>query len=210
MPERFNGQVSKTLVPVKREREFESHSHRQSVHSLMDRVAVSGTADPSSILGGRTAGRSRIAVHSVRLESECAERHARVRIPPPPPMIKTQLIAPCGMNCGICKAYLRQNHPCHGCRDAEQNKPQTRANCYLRVCDKRKSDFCYGCTEFPCDRLEHLDKRYKTKYQMSPVDNLKQIKELGLKNFIQEEEKKWACKKCGGIICVHTGKCANC
>jgi hypothetical protein len=33
-----------------------------------------------------------------------------------PTRISKELIAPCGMNCAICKAYLRQRNPCNGCR----------------------------------------------------------------------------------------------
>jgi hypothetical protein len=29
---------------------------------------------------------------------------------------KLHLVAPCGMNCGICRAYLREKNKCPGCR----------------------------------------------------------------------------------------------
>jgi len=115
--------------------------------------------------------------------------------------IRKDLIAPCGMNCGICRAYLRQRNPCHGCSDAEQNKPRTRLNCRLRVCKKRSGDFCCNCTEFPCDRLKHLDKRYRTRYGMSEIENLEYIRDHGIRKFVERERKRWISEQ--GILCVH-------
>jgi len=112
-----------------------------------------------------------------------------------------KLIAPCGMNCGICRAYLRKNNSCHGCHDAEQNKPKTRAACRLRLCNNRKGKFCYDCALFPCDRLEHLDNRYRNKYGMSMIENLEVIKKSGMQKFIRTEKKRWI--KGNKVLCVH-------
>ena len=118
--------------------------------------------------------------------------------------IDKDLIAPCGMNCGICKAHLRKDNPCHGCRDAEQNKPKTRISCKIRVCQKRKGDYCFDCTEFPCDRLKHLDERYRTKYNMSEITNLKSIRNNGIEKFVEKQNEKYVSKK--GVFCVHDKK----
>ena len=118
--------------------------------------------------------------------------------------ITQDLIAPCGMNCAICKAYLREHNPCHGCRDAEQNKPKTRVNCRLRVCTKRTGRFCCDCPDFPCDRLRHLDKRYRTRYGMSQIENLEFIRKNGIRKFVHAERQKWVSDK--GILCVHDKK----
>ena len=122
----------------------------------------------------------------------------------PDTIINKNLIAPCGMNCGICRAHLRQTNPCHGCNNAEQNKPKTRAHCRLRLCNKRKGDFCFDCIEFPCDRLRHLDDRYRTQYGMSEIENLNYIREKGIKKFLEKEREKWVCKQ--GVFCVHDKK----
>ncbi len=119
-------------------------------------------------------------------------------------MERKDLIAPCGMNCNICRAHLRENNPCHGCTYAGQNRPKSREHCRLRICTKRKGKFCFSCVEFPCDRLQRLDKRYRTRYGMSEIENLVYIKEKGIKKFIEKENKKWVSKK--GILCVHDKK----
>lgn len=111
------------------------------------------------------------------------------------------LIAPCGMNCGICRAYLREKNSCHGCRLAEQNWPKTRMNCQLRLCQKRNDMFCDSCEEFPCDRLKRMDNRYRTRYGMSEIQNLQNIRENGMDEFLQEESKRWISDH--GVFCVH-------
>jgi len=111
------------------------------------------------------------------------------------------------MNCGICKAYLRQNNPCYGCNYVQQNEPKTRAQCYLRLCTKRKGQFCFNCIEFPCDKLKRLDKRYQTKYGMSEIENLIYIRDNGIKKFIEKEFKRWVSDK--GILCINDKKHYN-
>jgi hypothetical protein len=71
-------------------------------------------------------------------------------------------------------------------------------------------EFCYECEEFPCENLKHLDKRYRTLFHMSFIDNLKFIKEQGLAEFLEHQQKKWQCPQCGDVICCHNGICFNC
>ncbi len=118
-----------------------------------------------------------------------------------PNRITEPLIAPCGMNCAVCKAHLRRRNPCHGCSDAEQNKPKTRVHCRLRICGKRTGRFCCDCAEFPCDRLRHLDLRYRTRYGMSQIENLEYIRDKGIKKFVESERGRWISEE--GIFCVH-------
>lgn len=123
------------------------------------------------------------------------------------------LIAPCGMNCGICLAHLREKNICPGCRLIIKSKAKSRTNCIIRNCSllaETDSKFCFDCTKFPCTRLKQLDKRYRTKYKMSMIENLGFIKSKGLENFIQKEKERWRCGNCGGSICVHRGFCLSC
>lgn len=128
-------------------------------------------------------------------------------------IINTKLIATCGMNCGVCIAYLREKNKCPGCRIPDANKPITRIRCKIKNCkvfQKGKANFCFECQNFPCDNLKHLDKRYRTKYNMSMIENLKNIKLLGIDKFVKNENIRWTCSKCGGTICVHRGYCTDC
>ncbi|MHC9543328.1 MAG: DUF3795 domain-containing protein [Vulcanimicrobiota bacterium] len=125
----------------------------------------------------------------------------------------TSLIAPCGMNCSICTAYLRKKNKCSGCREPDLNIPVTRARCKIKNCEffhKSKAEYCSECEKFPCDSLKHLDKRYRTKYSMSMIENLGNIENLGIKEFVENEKERWRCSDCGGTICVHKGCCSVC
>ncbi|NCB73993.1 MAG: DUF3795 domain-containing protein [Clostridia bacterium] len=81
------------------------------------------------------------------------------------------------------------------------------------TCDKLKNKlvrFCYECGDFPCKRLRSLDKRYRTKYRMSMIDNLRFIDENGIDAFLEKENAEWACPDCGATICCHNGLCLKC
>jgi hypothetical protein len=127
--------------------------------------------------------------------------------------LDTTLIAPCGMNCGICLAYLRKERKCPGCRGDDSNKPPTRLKCVIKNCEiinKNQAGFCYECKYYPCKRLQQLDKRYRAKYRMSMIENLDYIQNNGISAFVEKEEKRWRCPECGGFICVHRGYCLDC
>ena len=70
----------------------------------------------------------------------------------------------------------------------------------MTTCPKRTSNFC-DCDILPCARLKELDKRYRTKYNMSMIENLKFIKKYGIRRFLKQQEKKYVRKK--GVYCVH-------
>jgi hypothetical protein len=127
--------------------------------------------------------------------------------------MKSSLLAPCGINCAVCMAYLREKNRCLGCRTNTTDKPITRAQCKIKNCDELNQNnfkFCFKCKKFPCERMKHMDKRYRTRYKMSTIENLENIKKLGVREFIRNEKIRWACSQCGGTISVHRGYCYSC
>lgn len=103
------------------------------------------------------------------------------------------LIAPCGMNCGICLAHLREKNMCMGCRNLDPHKSKSRVKCIIKNCARLHetgSGFCFECSNFPCTRLKQLDKRYRFKYKMSMIENLENIRKSGLEAFISAELKR--------------------
>jgi hypothetical protein len=128
-------------------------------------------------------------------------------------MSVNNLIAPCGMNCGICLALLRDKNRCLGCRIDSSQKPESCKKCIIINCQLLKntdSKFCYDCEKFPCKRLKQLDKRYRTKYYMSMIENLEFIKKSGLDKFVNNELVRWRCSTCGATLCVHRNFCLDC
>lgn len=166
---------------------------------------LSSGMSPSSSLSCRRGVRRLMAPHPAPTSFALRTRH---------PRMLSSMLAACGMNCGICMAtLLRKYGKCPGCRGGNKDKSPSCIKCVIKKCAffrNSKSKFCYSCPKYPCARLKHLDKRYRTKYGMSMIENLANIKKQGLKRFVKEEEKRWACPKCGGVICVHRWFCVDC
>lgn len=126
-------------------------------------------------------------------------------------LIKMRLMAPCGMNCALCMAFLRDRKPCPGCNLGDENKPMHCVNCAIKNCPELAgAKYCFKCASFPCARLRNLDKRYRAKYGMSMIANLEAIKDIGIREFTRREKARWACQDCGGLICVHYDACGSC
>ena len=121
-----------------------------------------------------------------------------------PSPFSVELIAPCGINCGICRAFLRPKNKCAGCRQIVDVSQKARFNCVIRNCAQRAGPFCDSCPVFPCERIKHLDKRYQLRYAMSEIANLTLIHEQGINSFIDSETEKWIEDGC--VRCVHDKK----
>jgi hypothetical protein len=123
------------------------------------------------------------------------------------------LIAPCGMNCGICYGHLREKNNCPGCRYLKEEMPVSIARCKIRNCElikNKKAEYCFECNDYSCKRLKSLDLRYRTKYKMSEIANLEFIKKEGIEKFVEHEKVRWTCPECHGTVNVHSGACSGC
>jgi hypothetical protein len=128
------------------------------------------------------------------------------------------LIAPCGMNCAICKAYLAYSHNvprqkgkvthCTGCLARNKNCAFVKRDCPKKV--GKKLRICSECANMPCRNLAKIDELYRARYGMSMVENLKDIKEKGMTEFLHTQAKKYHCPNCGDVVSVHDGKCYAC
>ena len=143
-------------------------------------------------------------------------RWKEVQGPPAPGSgMRPELIAACGINCGVCSYYLAQasgreiqgHGQCPGCRP--RGKKCSRCHHGGMI---NKVRFCSDCDLFPCEFSERLEKRYMTAYPLkeSPIGNLKSIETHGMRKFLASERKKWKCPNCGGTLSVHSGKCYRC
>lgn len=133
-------------------------------------------------------------------------------IAPKARLTKISLIAPCGINCQLCRAYGRERNPCPGCRASHAFQSKNCFQCSVH-CEKLAAGdlkYCFECNEFPCERLAHLDKRYRTRYAVSPIDNLNRIQAEGIRKFVQSENEKWACPACGAMLSMHDPQCRSC
>ncbi|MFH0993128.1 MAG: DUF3795 domain-containing protein [bacterium] len=132
--------------------------------------------------------------------------------------MEEKLIAPCGMNCNVCISYqakhLNLNEQgfsksyCPGCRPRGKNCAFLKKHC--PTIGQGLVRFCFECGEFPCERLKGLDQRYRGKYHLSMIDNLRFIQDQGMEKFLEKEAAKWRCPTCGDVICCHNGLCLRC
>jgi hypothetical protein len=120
-------------------------------------------------------------------------------------------IAPCGINCSVCSGYQRKKNKCPGCNGIG-NKPTYCKTCSIRFCENKKSDkeYCGSCEMYPCKRLKNLYKRYHEKYGVDIYQNIKEINAGRMEDLLIQEEKKWQCKTCGKLLCMHKSVCAEC
>ena len=125
----------------------------------------------------------------------------------------TELIAPYGLNCSLCRAFVRDRNPCPGCRVGNIRKSNVCVTCVIKNCEELAAgnyQFCFSCAKYPCVDLLHLDHRYRTKYGISVVANLGRIETIGIERFVAEESAKWLCEKCGSRLCMHKPQCTAC
>jgi hypothetical protein len=121
-------------------------------------------------------------------------------------------IAPCGIICDLCYGFQRTKDRCKGC-NAEGWHTSHCENCRIKNCPEKQGDthlLCIDCPKFPCRRIRDLEKRYTMHYGESPIQNMREIKEVGLEAFITRQEELWRCDVCGALLCVHRDRCLSC
>ncbi|MEA5014323.1 MAG: DUF3795 domain-containing protein [Candidatus Limiplasma sp.] len=128
-----------------------------------------------------------------------------------PERIEAGMIAPCGVNCFACSAYLDGKKPCHGCRaPKERITRRSCGNCVKKRCAlERGVQWCFECSRFPCARIKDLDKRYREKYGVDLVQNGLDAKR-DMEAFLLAQRERFACQSCGGVISQHHQKCSAC
>jgi len=94
------------------------------------------------------------------------------------------LVAYCGIYCGVCGAYKKGG--CKGCRDGGGFK-----SCEARTCcHERNYATCAECDEFAaCKKLDDFIAKFISLAfrQPSTVEKVKRIKEIGVDTYIKEQ-----------------------
>ena len=125
--------------------------------------------------------------------------------------IETIMFAPCGMNCKVCYKHCYHRKPCSGCLNSDVEKPEHCRKCKIKDCVNNKGlSYCFECSDYPCKLIKNLEKSYNTRYQTSLMENSEFVQKHGLEKFMEQQKKKYACSKCGGIISIHDGECSDC
>jgi hypothetical protein len=109
---------------------------------------------------------------------------------PQEPIDKTKWdISVCGINCARCK--LLEQRKCGGCRGPLDR--HWSANCKMLACAQAKRhEYCFECAEFPCKTLLAFAADGYEHHRLT-VENMKRMKELGLRNWIAQQPKPMFC-----------------
>ena len=116
---------------------------------------------------------------------------------------RLDLVAPCGIDCGICELYICKDNPqlfdilvekgipkdkipCKGCRSVKGDCPVVGNTCETYKCvSEKKVELCYDCQEFPCIKLHPASNKADILPHNMKVFNLCTIKRIGLSSFIE-------------------------
>jgi hypothetical protein len=95
------------------------------------------------------------------------------------------LIGCCGMYCGLCTKYQsKAPSRCIGCKSGEQHSWCSIWNCCVK---KHGLDTCAECSDiFNCE----IFLRRKVAEWIPAADNLRQIREFGLENWLAEQKER--------------------
>ncbi|MFW9820173.1 MAG: DUF3795 domain-containing protein [Candidatus Thorarchaeota archaeon] len=145
--------------------------------------------------------------------------------------VKKELLAPCGLYCGVCRIYqaYKENDlefkkdilptlndygvktvddiACTGCL-SDGIVFHFCQSCPIKDCIKvKKIEGCYQCDEFPCKIINEwpdlLDK--KIMFRSIPAR-----RELGTEKWVKEEEKRYLCPNCGNKLFYGAKMCKKC
>jgi hypothetical protein len=115
-----------------------------------------------------------------------------------------KMTAACGISCANCECYTAKDNaqlmqyligrgipaerlPCPGCRAVEGKCPVIGETCSTYVCSQQKGvDFCFECSDFPCDKLHPAADRANVLPHNLKVNNLCIIMNRGLTAFTEE------------------------
>ena len=91
-------------------------------------------------------------------------------------------IPACGVFCGGCPVYTREEKPCLG---AEKNKTRCeKCSTFHQCCVEKGITHCYQCHLFPCIKFKGFTKRW-LKYGQNFIENQKFLKQVGEVEFLK-------------------------
>ena len=144
--------------------------------------------------------------------------------------IKKELLAPCGLYCGVCSIYIadRDNNlkfkeklvnlykafvkttdeiACSGCM-SDGTIFSFCQRCPIRSCVKDKEiESCHQCDDFPCKFIENFPIPVGKKVILRAIPTWR---EKGTKKWIEEEEKRYQCPECDNPLFRGAKRCNKC
>lgn len=144
--------------------------------------------------------------------------------------IKKELLAPCGLYCGVCSIYIahRDNNlkfkqklfpvykafaktvddiACTGCLSEGIVFPVC-IRCPVKKCVNQKGiEGCYQCDEWPCKFINNFPVEVGKRVILRTIPTWR---EKGTEKFVEEEEKRYHCPECGNPLFRGAKRCNKC
>ena len=144
--------------------------------------------------------------------------------------VKKELLAPCGLYCGVCSIYIahRDNNlkfkqallpiyrafaksvddiSCTGCLSDGIIFPVCRS-CPIKRCTIEKEiDGCHQCDDFPCKFINNFPIAVGKKVILRAIPAWRK---LGTEKWVEEEEKRYYCPECGNSLFRGAKRCNKC
>lgn len=143
-----------------------------------------------------------------------------------PKEVRKELLAPCGLYCGVCGVLIASrdrtqkfrerlstvyNLPaeeilCRGCL-SDERFVYCRA-CPIRSCTEAKGyEGCHQCGEFPCAQIQAFPLPVGKKVILRAVPAWR---ELGTEAWVEAEESRYRCPSCGRALFRGAKRCREC
>jgi len=141
-------------------------------------------------------------------------------------MIKQELVAPCGLYCGVCGIYqatatgdhnlkeklahfyhdIPDKINCRGC--LSDTVYWYCSSCPIKSCViEKKIQGCHQCDQFPCDKVESFPVPEGKKNILRAVP---EWRKRGTEAFIAAEEERFTCPHCRTALFRGSRKCRTC
>jgi hypothetical protein len=154
--------------------------------------------------------------------------------PPEASQNKEKLVAPCGLYCGACPMYLATQDgeekiktllQQFGARDPKMSLADLQCDgciaggriasfcrkCGMRECAQSKTNVtrCSDCADFPCSRITSFNNDGML-HHAEVLQNCRQLREAGIKEWAKREEERWSCPQCRAPISWYDKACSRC
>jgi hypothetical protein len=85
-----------------------------------------------------------------------------------------------------------------------------RCDARLHALNKRKDARCTDCEELPCHRITTLVNMGHYLHRQEYLPNLAKIRQMGVREWVGQEEARWRCPKCSLPMSWYDAECARC
>ena len=143
--------------------------------------------------------------------------------------IQKELLAPCGLYCGVCAVYIahKENNTkfkqrivsvypftesigdiqCTGCL-SDGVVFEYCKSCSIKTCTKKKKiEGCHQCDEFPCRHIANFVMPVGKKVILRAIPEWKSV---GTQKWVENETARYKCPECGNTLFRGAKRCNKC